>query len=266
MKKILVSATTGVALALAASTQAALVQFSNTTTDSYASNFQQLALVRNAGSINPSVAQDNTNQNLVLTSGTSSAGILSAVYDNPSDSTPTTFSSRSFTASIDVKFSVDGASFGFYIGTRAGGANDILALFNVNSTVGSGTKDWIRFCTGTDMSVPNITPTLTTGALTDTGLTIGQVITLTLTATPGSGANTNFALSATNGTDTLNTTTIFSTPLMANYEVGIRGSTATGSPATVVFDNFSVVVPEPASLSVVGVGAMGLLGRRRRVR
>ena len=42
-------------------------------------------------------------------------------------------------------------------------------------------------------------------------------------------------------------------------------STGDAGPITVYYDNLSQgVVPEPATLGVIGVAALGLLGRRRR--
>lgn len=246
--------------ASAAITQAAVVQFSNITADSYASNFRTLLAANNGGT----AGQDNTNQNFKVTSTSSGASNFVAAYDTDPSAAKTVFTARSFTLSADVRFTGSGSSFSFYIGDDDAQSDDLLALFNV---VSSG-NDLLNFRPGGNMATNGAgTVDTPTSIATASALSVNQTINVKLVATPGTGSSINFVLSASDGTTTLSTPTFTYTPSQSAWEFGFRTGTSpvSGSVGGVgTVDNFTVAVPEPTTLAGLSLVAGAILSRRRR--
>lgn len=110
------------------------------------------------------------------------------------------------------------------------------------------------------------TATLATGTFPVTP-TLNTAYTLTLTGTYNATGGLTLSFNVTDGTSavTIANATPDTTPLTGQYfGPRNRNSATAGTSATATVDNFSLVVPEPAGLGLIGMAAAGLLGRRRR--
>lgn len=106
-----------------------------------------------------------------------------------------------------------------------------------------------------------LTTTTSTTTLTPT---VNVLYTMTLTGAYVSGAF-NFTASLTNGTDTINLSATDPSARTDATRFGFRtASNNAANSSTVVFDDFSVSIPEPASAALVGLGLLGTLIRHRQ--
>lgn len=224
------------------------------TAGQYSNNFRKIA-----GPGNPTQTGPSDDNDYVTLTGTSN---FTAVHDtSPGDSTERTSFTVSpgspLTFSADLRFATNTSSFGLYIVDATNEAAGYLALLNFNQTVDN---ELIRFASN---AVPNTggAGTLVAG---DSGNVIAPNEFANVTFTYSIDVNNHPVLSVTAGSlsDSITFETI-DAPL-TNVELAVRVSSQGAGIND--FDNVNiqgVLIPEPASLGLLGWAAL-LLTRRRR--
>lgn len=124
------------------------------------------------------------------------------------------------------------------------------------------------YLSGGDRYLANRTPTNTYEVYTDAPVAVGQWYHLELVFAPIENAADTYTLTYTDPLG--NTTTHADIPFRVNLATAIQQFNlwnSSGSAATVgeiYVDNFTVAVPEPAGLGLLGAGTMLLIPRRRK--
>ncbi len=243
-------------LLLVASSAAHAVSIDFETAGQFADNFRLLNT--------PAVAQSsNGAANDFISHGTGTG--RSFVYDTTPDSAvvKNTFSVNpwsTFTVSADVLFGGATNSFGFHIVNADNETQAYLALFNVNI---SGANDQFRFSSNVDPTVTGGTG-LGNGSFpsnADVGVTTGVFSTISLQYTVNALNEPVFALTAGSMTSTRTFTGVTA---FSNFEIGFRSFANSG---TNQIDNITfnlITIPEPASLTLLGLAGVAMLGRRQR--
>ncbi len=193
---------------------------------------------------------------------------VTTLYDTtPGDlaDTKTTFGTNT-RIEFDARLPDAGRSIGVYLINAASAQNAAyLALFNVDD---SGTSDRIRFSSSANpTSAANNAAGLEAAAAGNLGnagynASTADFVHVTLDYTVD--VNSHPVLSFTAG-DFNRTITFASLTAYSQVEVAFRLSPGTSGSRFLDIDNVSIgAIPEPAALSVFGLGAIGLLSRRRR--
>ena len=134
----------------------------------------------------------------------------------------------------------------------------------------SGTTDPIRLATYNNGLSGTLTNIITaTGALTDVGAEYMSLKVRYTVATNnwqlwGRNDSGSFADPATGTLTSLGTIVNSTYTNVTMTHMGAEWNGSTSANQTALFDNFTVSVPEPTSLSLLGLGAAGLLLRRRK--
>lgn len=226
----------------------------------YAANFRTLeqeagvTLTQNAGGF-------------IRATSVSTVSRISTVYDTtPGDgaATKTSFGLNT-RVELDARLADTTRSLGIYLIDAATPENTAyLALFNVDT---SGSTDQIRFsATANPTSASNNAAGLeTSGSLTgNAGYNASTSTFVHMKLDYTADLNNHPVLTFTVG-DFSRTITYSSLTAYSQVEVGLRFSPQTSGNRTIDVDNFSVgAIPEPASLSLMALGAVGLITRRRR--
>ena len=185
---------------------------------------------------------------------------------------------------VNVSFTIDQLANG-------SGSSGIANLFEIGTSVGnksalndgvisglsvffSGGDDRIRF---TANSSTRFSESISQSALASfSGGPLGVDLTSTVTNTGGNDwqVDTSAIITDLNGSVVFDTGTAtqsitsaqfsgFQEP-DAEYRLGVLGvSGGNGGVGTTTFDDFTAVIPEPASLALLGVGGLLMMGRRR---
>ncbi|HVJ45393.1 MAG TPA: PEP-CTERM sorting domain-containing protein [Luteolibacter sp.] len=184
------------------------------------------------------------------------------IYDTTPESSAvqSTFSGP-VTISFDLRAAQTNASFGIYIvntAETAGTAGHRLALFNLTS----GATDRIRFFSTSSITNANVGTMVhdSTATLSVTEPGAGFV---NASLVYSQGANSSAIFNYTiNGVST-GDINLGNNTYIPNFEIGIRLYDASVGGGTSDIDNFQVI-PEPASLALIGLASAGFFVRRRR--
>lgn len=241
-------------LAGAFAARAAMLEFSSAA--QYDGNFWQVFGVG-------TVSHRATEGGFVRFSSGGGANFGVVAYDTTPDANPTNTGFDSYALDLDVRFSVTtGASLGVYTrGTGRGTSDHLLALLNPDNV--SGTQEQARFFSGATPSAGGA------GTLWDSQ-----------TSNPNNEVTVNtwyhYRLLVSDGTMPTLTMAVFRadmTPIFSKAYTYTAGAAPSGElilrlygasgGVFIDFDNFAFIVPEPASLSLLALGGLTLLRRRR---
>ncbi len=219
------------------------------------------AVVGGAGAISgQSYNVTNLSGNTSYGAGISFAGVLGGAASSASD----------FTFSSQVQFNTGTTS----VGTGSNVVTAGLGFLGTSSTFGTGYFVDINSSSGLIRFVRNGTPTPDLGSSLDAGtVAIDEVYTLTVTGlyidTNADTINDALQLSATVSGGGLSGSISYTDPAPVTtgtiFGYRLRNTTASAD-SDVDFDNYSLVIPEPASavLLVASAGFLGLYRRHRR--
>jgi hypothetical protein len=230
-----------------------------------------------------SEGSDGTNGFVQVLGGTNTTPWIGIYDTTPGDAgDPAQTFSGPFTLRIDISGANTNSSFGLFLFDSANQANNLLTIFNIdNNTVAAGNEQ-IRFWRDTSMVSSAVTNAYTTSAFTGTN------------GTADAGTNSWITTAAIRGNEVIDTTSPFTfytldftydpgastlqvstgsfsatltvpaADLIANPAVAVRINDAVVDASnTAKFDNFAVV-PEPGSITLLGLSALGMMTVRRR--
>lgn len=247
-------------------------------------NFRNIQLPGSTGQV--TVATDGGNSYLDVAAGTSSIAWVAAYDTTPAvaGDAHQTFSGD-FTVSFGISSAHANASFGFYLVDPLNSGNNLLTLFNLDSTAGTAGNEQIRFWRDTANLTAGDTGTIYASGISGTegsfhfptnswitsASVAGNVVAsatspytfypVSFTYSPSSSQ-----LTVTQGSFS-STLAIPAADVIANPRLLLRVNDPSLAAGSVKIDNFTVTtIPEPASAVLAGLSALGLGMMRRRRR
>ena len=200
------------------------------------------------------------NDFLRKTGGSLNTASTSLLDFTPDEAADKTLFNGSITATFGARFSAATLSLGIAVIDPNNEDSALLALINVDNV--SSTQESFRFFTGSNQT--------STSAGAQAGSTINAETLLAASSTADfvpvtvdysiSGATPTMKVTVGDFTATSN---FAAGTAINNPEFGLRLYAARSDTDFVDIDDLNVV-PEPASIGLLGVGALGLLARRRR--